>query len=65
LESGTYDDTAIRGLITTNANDIAGLDTRLDTAETDIDTVEGKVATLVGSDDNKSVRTIANEELAA
>lgn len=30
-----------------------------------IDTVGGKVTTLIGSDANKSVRTIANEELAA
>lgn len=30
-----------------------------------IDTVSGKVTTLIGSDADKSVRTIANEELAA
>ena len=30
-----------------------------------IDTVSGKVTTLIGNDANKSVRTIANEELAA
>ena len=30
-----------------------------------IDTVSGKVTTLIGSDSGKSVRTIANEELAA
>lgn len=35
-----------------------GLDSRLEIAE-------GKIATLVGDDANKSVRTIANEELAA
>lgn len=32
--------------------------------QTKIDTVSGKVDTLVGEDANKSVRTIANEELA-
>lgn len=65
LELNGYDDTEVRGLITTNANDIDALEGRMTTAESDIDTVEGKVSTLIGSDDNKSVRTIANEELAA
>ena len=32
---------------------------------TDFTALEGKVTTLIGSDANKSVRTIANEELAA
>jgi hypothetical protein len=54
-----------------------GLETRLATVEGDylkgtdktelqgnIDTVAGKVTTLIGEDSNKSVRTIANEELA-
>lgn len=31
----------------------------------DVSTLNGKVTTLIGSDTNKSVRTIANEELAA
>jgi hypothetical protein len=31
----------------------------------DIDTLEGQVTTLIGTDTGKSVRTIANEELAA
>ena len=57
---------------------IDGVDGRLATVEGDylkaadktelqrnIDTVSGKVTTLVGEDANKSVRTIANEELAA
>lgn len=65
LEAGTYDDTAVRGLISDNASDIDALETRMGTAESDIDAVEGKVDTLIGSDANKSVRTIANEELAA
>ncbi len=34
-------------------------------AQTDLNTVSGKITTLVGEDANKSVRTIANEELAA
>ena len=38
---------------------------RLNAAESDISTLEGQVGTLIGSDTNKSVRTIANEELAA
>lgn len=65
LETQGYNDTEVRGLISDNATAIEGLDGRLDTAEADIDTVEGKVDTLIGSDANKSVRTIANEELAA
>lgn len=65
LEANGYDDTEIRGLIGDNADDIDALETRIGTAETDIDTLEGKVTTLIGSDTNKSVRTIANEELAA
>lgn len=31
----------------------------------DVNTINGKVTTLIGDDANKSVRTIANEELAA
>ena len=55
----------------------SGLETRLKAVEDDylkaadktelqgnIDTVSGKVTTLIGDDANKSVRTIANEELA-
>ena len=34
-------------------------------AQTDLDDVASKVTTLIGTDDNKSVRTIANEELVA
>ena len=49
--AATYDDTQVRGLIGDNADSISGL--------------EGQVNTLVGSDTGKSVRTIANEELAA
>ena len=55
LEAGTYDDTEIRGLIQDNADAIEAHKTAIDS----------KVTTLVGSDTDKSVRTIANEELAA
>lgn len=55
LETGTYDDTEIRGLIEDNADAIEAHKTAID----------GVVTTLVGEDTGKSVRTIANEELAA
>ena len=55
LEAGTYDDTEIRGLIQDNADAIEAHKTAIDS----------KVTTLVGSDTDKSVRTIANEELVA
>ena len=57
LIAGTYDDTEVRGLIQTNADDIDSLEGRAEA-------LEGQVTTLVGDDTNKSVRTIANEELA-
>lgn len=50
----TYDDTEVRGLIQDNADAIEAHKTEID----------GKVTTLIGDDANKSVRTIANEELA-
>ena len=53
--ASTYDDTEIRGLIQDNADAIEAHKTAID----------NKVTTLVGTDTNKSVRTIANEELAA
>ena len=65
LEANGYDDTDVKASIATNASDIDALETRMGTAETDIDAVEGKVTTLIGDDTNKSVRTIANQELAA
>lgn len=55
LEAGTYDDTELRGLIEDNTDAIEAHKTAIDAT----------VATLVGTDTNKSVRTIANEELAA
>ena len=57
LIAGTYDDTEVRGLIQTNADDIDALEGRAEA-------LEGQVTTLIGDDANKSVRTIANEELA-
>ena len=52
-----YNDTEVRGLIKTNADNITNLSGRADA-------VDGKVTTLVGEDAGKSARTIANEELA-
>ena len=57
IKDSAYDDTAVRGLIKTNADNITALTGRADA-------VEGKVTTLVGDDAGKSARTIANEELA-
>lgn len=47
--------------------DVIGLQTALgDKANaTDVNTLSGKVSTLIGEDTDKSIRTIANEELAA
>lgn len=56
IKNSAYDDTAVRGLIKTNADNITALTGRADA-------VEGKVTTLVGDDAGKSARTIANEEL--
>lgn len=58
IQDDAYDDTEVRQLISDNATAISGLDTRMTAAE-------GKLTTLIGSDTNKSVRDIANEELAA
>lgn len=51
-----YNDTEVRGLIKTNADNITNLTGRADA-------VDGKVSTLVGEDAGKSARAIANEEL--
>lgn len=56
IKDAAYDDTAVRGLIKTNADNITALTGRADA-------VEGKVTTLVGDDAGKSARTIASEEL--
>ena len=55
LEAGTYDDTELKELIADNTEAINAHKTAIYTT----------VTTLVGADTNKSVRTIANEELAA
>lgn len=56
IKDAAYDDTAVRGLIKTNADNITALTGRADA-------VEGKVTTLVGDDAGKSARAIASEEL--
>lgn len=48
--AATYDDTALAGRVAAN--------------EGAIEVLDGKVTTLIGDDADKSVRTIANEELA-
>lgn len=59
-QSPGYDDTVIDGRVTAVETALAGK-----ASQSDLNTVDGKVTTLIGSDTNKSVRTIANEELAA
>ncbi len=49
---------------TINLTDVASAEA-LNNAKTDLQTISGKTDTLIGEDANKSVRTIANEELAA
>lgn len=69
--AATYDDTQVKADIKTNADNIKAIsDDYLKAADKEalqgsIDAVSGKVTTLIGEDANKSVRTIANEELAA
>ena len=60
LELNGYDDTAVKALIQANSDAIA-----LKADDSDLDALDAKVTTLIGSDTSKSVRTIANEELAA
>ena len=57
IQENGYDDTALTEKVNKNASDIAAITTR-------VDTVESKTTTLIGEDTNKSVREIANEELA-
>lgn len=57
IKDTAYNDTEVRGLIKTNADNITKLTGRADA-------VDGKVTTLVGDDAGKSARAIANEELA-
>lgn len=56
VKDAAYNDTEVRGLIKTNADNITNLTGRADA-------VEGNVSTLVGDDAGKSARAIANEEL--
>ena len=58
IQENAYDDTELRGLISDNAEAIEAVDSKADG-------IDAKVTTLVGDDSGKSVRTIANEELAA
>lgn len=60
LEVSGYDDTALAARVSANETAIASK-----AAQADLTTLDGKVTTLIGSDTSKSVRTIANEELAA
>ena len=79
--AATYDDTAVKASIKVNTDAIGVLNgadtvdgsvanavkTAQTTLQSNIDTVSGKVTTLVGSvegDDAKSARTIASEEVA-
>ena len=72
LEWVKPDNTTVEGLSTAVAaiestigeDDTKGLRLRIKTNENDIDTLEGKVATLIGEDADKSVRTISAEEVA-
>lgn len=50
---------------TAKANANAYTDGKIASVNTSIDNISTKVTTLIGADNNKSVRTIANEELAA
>lgn len=69
--AATYDDTTIKASIKANSDaiDVIEADYLKAADKTElqgnINTVSGKVTTLIGEDANKSVRTIANEELAA
>lgn len=63
LEKGTYDDSELRGRIETVEADYLKAADKTE-LQNNINTVDGKVTTLIGEDANKSVRTIANEELA-
>lgn len=56
---------ALTTRVTTAEGKITTAESEIDTLQSEMDAVEAKVTTLVGSDADKSVRTIANEELAA
>lgn len=54
-----------KGGTTNGLADAKAVRDRINGVVTDLDGVSGKVQTLIGNDSGKSVRTIANEELAA
>ena len=63
---------SLSGTVTDQGNLIVGLqgavgeaNTKISTLETNVGDLDAQIATLQGEDTNKSVRTIANEELAA
>ena len=60
IQANAYDDTAIKARMTAAETAIEGK-----ASQTDFTTLDGKVTTLIVSDTSKSVRAIANEELAA
>ena len=60
--AATYDDTAVKADIKAIKDDYLKAADKTELSGK-ITTVEGKVTTLIGEDANKSVRTIANEEL--
>ena len=66
-QADKYDDTALAGRVKTIEDDYLKQADKYDDTELAgrVSTVEGKVTTLIGDDSNKSVRTIAAEELAA
>lgn len=67
--AATYNDTAVRGLITAEADRAAAAEVvnaaAAAAAQSAADAAQADIDTLVGDDSGKSVRTIANEELAA
>lgn len=54
-----------QGAITDINNELTPLTERVSAVEGEIDTLQSQTSTLIASDGGKSVRTIANEELAA
>lgn len=62
--AATYDDTELAGRVTKIEGDYLKTSDKT-TLQTNINAVSDKVTTLIGDDADKSVRTIANEELAA
>ena len=54
---------AINGKISTIEGNISDANDEIDGAKDRLDVAEGKITTLIGADADKSVRTIANEEL--